>query len=422
MRWSVIIFFVFLTAVARAENQNDLHVLFDQAHALLKAGDVQGACDLYNYLHEQFPQRIDVWYNLAYTQKICGEVHKAIETLEQIVATKPDTENAQFSLGHSYLAAGDFKKGWKQHLQFLFKTKRASPQLLHWISSEQLAGKRIVVRPEGGLGDTIQFFRCCKWLKDRGAIVYAVVQKSLFKLLQNCSFVDKLVCVGDAVVEYDAATTYMSLPALFNADEMAMGADVPYVTVDPAIENYWHDRIAADKQFKIGICWQADVHNDQSRLSIAHRGIPLKTLLEIKHIKGVSLYSLQKIEGLEQVDDAVRATVHFFDDFDNEHGAFVDTAAIMKQMDVIVSVDSAVVHLAGALGVPVILLLPFSADWRWIMGRNDCPWYPSMHIYKQPMPFDWDSVVDEVKTQIGLRALFRQFFGQRADLLAGADA
>lgn len=370
---------------------------FNFANLLLRVGELSKARTIFENIYKTFPSP-SVTYNIAYISKALGEVDRAIAILEQLVARNSNNEEAQFSLGHSLLAKGDFVHGWRQHDRFLRRKRRYTPILREWIEHHELAEKRILLNIEGGLGDTIQFFRCAQWLKDEGAIVYAVVQKPLVALFSTCPYIDQLLTNGNPLPAFDATSTFMTIPALFDADEEKMSVGIPYIFPDPEREEYWHQQLREDKQFKIGICWQADLHNDESRLLVAHRGIPLELLLRIAQVSGISIYSLQKKDGGVQLDELNHLLHEFGPDFDETHGSFVDTAAVMRQLDLVVTVDTAIAHLAGALGVPVWLLLPYLADWRWIIGRADSPWYPSMRIFKQPAPFDWESVVEDVIT------------------------
>jgi len=201
--------------------------------------------------------------------------------------------------------------------------------------------------------------------------------------------------------EHHASATLMSLPAIFHDNEQTLPQNIPYLHADKQLAQQWHTYLSSDTQFKVGICWQADVHNDVSRLPIARRGCELKYFVPLQNISHISLYSLQKYDGLEEL--ATMPTdfpLHLFDDLDEKAGPFMDTAAIIENLDLIITVDTAVAHLAGALGKKVWLLLPYSTDWRWIVDRTDTPWYPTMKIFKQKTPFDWESVMKEVVTEL----------------------
>ena len=184
----------------------------------------------------------------------------------------------------------------------------------------------------------------------------------------------------------------------FAHEEHEIPQNIPYITPDPERVSYWHEKLKTDHNFKVGICWQPSIHNDVSRLPIARRGIPLSQFYTLASTPGVSVYSLQCIEGLEQLEHVPEhVTIHTFDEtFDKKHGPFMDTAAVIKQMDLVISADTATAHIAGAMGCPVWLLLAYVTDWRWLIKRSDNPWYPTMRIFKQPEPFDWDSMMQEL--------------------------
>ena len=159
------------------------------------------------------------------------------------------------------------------------------------------------MRPEGGLGDTIQFIRYAQRLKSLGATVIARVQNPLRKLLANVSGIDGFIETNNKIPHFDATATMMSLPAIFYDTESTFPSDFPYITADQELVAQWGQQLATDTNFKIGICWQADVHNDVSRLPVARRGIPLQCLHQLATIPGVSIYSLQKGDGVEQLAD-----------------------------------------------------------------------------------------------------------------------
>ena len=329
---------------------------------------------------------------------------------------------AHVALGFAYLIKGDFTNGWQEHTWYLKNAKKNADELRALLAADAINGSTILLRPEGGLGDTIHFIRYAQRLKNMGATVIVTAQKPLLPLLSHCPYIDQLLTPSSLVPKHDASSTLMSMPAVFQDTEQTMPRDFPYIYPDPKLETFWKTKLAKDTHFKIGICWQADVYNDASRLLIARRGVPLKEFYCLKNIPGISLYSLQKKEGLEQLDSLpIDFKINLFDadsetDFDESHGPFMDTAAIMQQLDLIICCDSAVAHLAGALGKPVWLMLPYATDWRWITGRTDSPWYPTMRIFKQPKPFDWQSSAQEVYNE--LRAMLKN----RASQMEGNSA
>lgn len=382
------------------ELEEDLNKLFSLGTLCCRVGKFKESLAAYQQILEKRPSLIPVLYNSGYTLKLAGELDLSIEMYKRIIAAQPSYEPAHLSLAFSYIQQGNFEAGWKEHAWNLKKQGKYAEQLRELLRSNTLPGKTVLLVPEGGIGDTIHFLRYAQRLHEQGAYVVVAVQPSLMHLLARCHYVDLLIPLHSPTPRHDASATLMSLPAIFGDIEETIPRTIPYIFTDPARVQYWHEQLAHDTNFKIGICWQPDVHNDVSRLPIARRGIPLSLFYQLGSIPGVSLYSLQKKEGLDQLRDLPPSVnMHILDEsFDVAHGSFVDSAAIMQEMDLIISTDTAIAHLAGALGKKVWLLLPYVTDWRWLHNRTDSPWYPTMRIFKQPHPFDWQSIMDELYT------------------------
>lgn len=386
------------------QKQCPLQAYFNCALCCIMLGRSSRAIALYKTIFHYDPKNPSILYNMAYILKMEGMLDQAIPLYEKALELDPDREETHFGMGMAYLVKGDFKNGWRIHERFLKRTGRNAEKLRTFLQENTVSGKRILLRPEGGLGDTIQFLRYAKKLKELGAHVIVSVQKELTQLVSRCSYIDTLLKVGDAMnVTYDDTTTLMSMPAIwYTSHQEEIVTDTDYISPDPLLRIKWQTHLMQDHNFKIGICWGASVYNDASRAPVARRSIPLKLLYALHDIPGVSLYSLQRFDGEAELNDVPEhITIHTFGaDFDSTSGPFMDSAAIIPHLDLVVCVDSATAHLAGALGKKVFLMLPYSTDWRWIAHRTDTPWYPSMHIFKQPKPFDWESVVHHVCTAI----------------------
>jgi ADP-heptose:LPS heptosyltransferase len=381
-----------------ALSRTDIGALFAQGIEELRAGNIEQALDAYRTILAHFPNQTQSLYNYGYILKTIGRVDEAIDIYKKVLALDPTYEAARFALGHAYLHNGNYEQGWAIHQRHIRSEKKASDNFWDLVKNNELRGKTILLLPEGGLGDTINFIRYAQKIHDSGARVICLVQKPLYPLISRCPYIDLLVTDPTTIPPYDAKASYMSLPALFNSNEQTIPKNIPYIFPDPDLVQHWKQKLATDHTFKIGISWQADVFNDSSRLPIAHRGIPLEKLYPLGLIQGIHLYSLQKKDGLEQLKNipASCKITCFESDFDEKNGNFMDSAAVISQLDLIITVDSALAHLAGALGKPVWMLHPFAVDWRWIAHRTDSPWYPTMRIFKQPKPFDWESVAHEV--------------------------
>jgi tetratricopeptide (TPR) repeat protein len=378
---------------------HDLISHFELAIAYTIIGQTEEAIKLYDTILGFNPNNAPVIYNKGYALKMQGSCDQAIACYKEVLRIDPDYDAAHFALGMAYLSKGDFEQGWKQHARFLKQVDRNGDQLRSFLADETTQGKTILLRPEGGLGDSINFIRYAQELKKYGCNVVVAVPKSLYTLFRNCPGIDLLLKVGEPLrCHIDDHTTLMSIPAILYSHEHTLPEFRPYIFPDQELIDYWHEQLKDDTNFKIGICWEASVYNDSSRPPVARRGMPLETLYILSEIEGISLYSLQQHDGVEQLKNLPsHVTIHQFDEtFDKAHGSFMDTAAVMHNMDLIISVDTAIAHLAGAMGRPVWLMLPYATDWRWIAHETRSPWYPTMQIFQQPKPFDWKSVVSDI--------------------------
>ncbi|HXW86097.1 MAG TPA: hypothetical protein VEK38_02000, partial [Candidatus Bathyarchaeia archaeon] len=191
----------------------------------------------------------------------------------------------------------------------------------------------------------------------------------------------------------------MSLPLLCNTTVSTIPADTPYLYADEKLTEQWKTHIKTDKHiFTIGICWQGNAHysTPMLRQAVAAKSLDVHHFKKLATIAHVRIYNLQKCDGTEQLTADDTWLLNFDDHFDKDHGRFMDTAAVMKNLDLVITVDTSTAHLAGGLGVPVWIILPKPADWRWLLDRTDSPWYPTMKLFRQKNAGDWDGVMDEV--------------------------
>jgi len=366
-------------------------------------GRCQEAVDQYFTILQLEPNNYKAMYKAGYSFQVKGDIQKAVKQYNDVLKQIPSCKPILYMKSLAYLYDGDFTNGWRQYTAWLKKEKRYAENLHTWIKNNELQGKRILLTPEGGLGDTIQFIRYAEELKKRGAHVTVLAQKPLKHLLSRCTYIDELLVDKKNINKhYDAIASIMSLPALFESDEKAIPKNIPYIYPDKKLVKQWNNTFANKKTFNVGICWKADSRGDKSRLLVGHRSIPIKQLEPLSSLENVAFYSLLKEDRTNDLKDLPPHFVvnTFGPDYDSKNGAFMDSAAIIPQFDLVITVDTSVAHLAGALGAPVFLILPYDCSWRWILHRADSPWYPNMKIFKQPAPFDWQSVVEMVKTAL----------------------
>jgi tetratricopeptide (TPR) repeat protein len=363
------------------------------------------ALECYKKILEIRPNTHEVLYNFGYTLKKMGRVQEAITVYDKVLEINPTYPHARFSRSLAYLSLGDFTRGWPEYewrWQAYNESPKKYPQPV-WDGSNP-AGKTILVYAEQGLGDTFQFIRYAKCIKDQGGKVIAIVQKPLKKILSLCPYLDTVLTPHDPKPDFDAHIALMSLPLVYKTEITTIPTDIPYLYAKPELVEQWRTKLAADKNFKIGLCWQGNPFYSSQflRQAVAGKSMHVKTLLPFGAIKGITLYSLQKMSGADQLDTlGDKLVIHTIDGLDEENGPFMDTAAIMKNLDLMITIDTSIAHIAGGLGIPVWCLLPEPADWRWLLKRSDTPWFPkNMRLFRQPKPGDWNSVINEVAREL----------------------
>ncbi len=336
--------------------------------------------------------------NIGIVLKILGRHREAATSFDRALAYKPDDPSARFALAFLYLALDEFTLGWP-----LYEARFDVPALgnparhcdaRRWSGSEPLAGKSLLVHAEQGLGDVIQFCRYLPLLAAQGAAVVFEVMPSLKALLRTLPAAIRLVGRGEPLPPVDYYCPLMSLPLAFKTRLDTIPAQVPYLTADPERTASWMRRLRALPGLRVGIAWQGNPAVEKL-IWARGRSIPLAALEPLAHLPGVSLVSLQKGAGLEQLREVpfAQQIIDFSADLDRGADAFLDTAAVMAGLDVVISSDTSIAHLAGALGRPVWTVLAASPEWRWGLKRSDSPWYPSMRLFRQTADGDWTPVV-----------------------------
>ncbi len=275
-------------------------------------------------------------------------------------------------------------------------TDSANPTILRrtfdrplWDGSS-LEDKTILIHVDGGLGDTIQFIRYAPFLKKLGSFVVFECPATLEPLLTNVAGVDRSIVRGVPVPPFDVHAPLMSLPRLFGTTLATIPGAAPYLAACPTRMVHWRQELAKIDGFKIGIAWQGNPKYGEE----PYRSIPLRYFEALAALPNVRLISLQKGAGSEQLP-APFEVIDWANRLDLD-GAFTDTAAIMMNLDLVVTSDTSIAHLAGALGTPVWIVLSFVPEWRWLLERSDSPWYPTMRLFRQSCFGDWEEVMKRV--------------------------
>ncbi len=334
--------------------------------------------------------------NLGAAYQALGRTDEALACFDSALAIGPDDPLAHFNRAVSWLTAGDYARGWPE-----FEWRWRNPQFFgrsladdarRWDGSP-LDGRTLLLYTEQGFGDAIQMLRFAPVVRDSGARVILRCGPALVPLLQESGVADAIVTEGTELPPFDAHAALMSLPHLLGIRQDEIPGTVPYLTAAPERRARWRamlDRLAGRR---VGICWQGNPSHPKD----AQRSVTVERFCGLAPIPGISLVCLQG-----EVADVASPYAAFVSPHDLGAGRFdfAETAAAIQSLDLVITVDTSMAHLAGALGTPVWILLPFAPDWRWMLDRSDTPWYPSAKLWRQQQRGDWDGVFREVTSEL----------------------
>jgi tetratricopeptide (TPR) repeat protein len=348
------------------------------------------------------PDHVETLVNRGSALRHLGRVEDSLACLDRAIALAPDLAEAHWNRALTCLEAGDFIAGWRG---YEWRWRREAGEMPardfgqpQW-RGEDLAGKTILLHAEQGFGDTLQFIRYLPMVAARGAQIVLEVPDQLRPLVRKHDAVVATVSRGESLPAFDLHCPLLSLPLAFGTTLASIPASVPYLTAPPARVETWHTRLAGLSGPRIGLVWSGKPthRNDHNR------SIPLKVLKPLLSQSGCQFVSLQKEyrerdrADLKELPNLIRLDDALVD--------FADTAAVVAALDLVIAVDTAVAHLAGAMGKPVWILLPAIGDWRWLVERRDSPWYPTARLFRQPGFGDWAGVVGRLEQD--LAALLR---------------
>jgi tetratricopeptide (TPR) repeat protein len=343
------------------------------------------------------PGYVDAHNNLGIAYRKQGRLAEALAAFDVALWLDPRSVGAHFNRALALLQRGDLAEGWAEYewrWQFEHMTPPSFPRP-RWDGSP-LAGRTILLTTEQGLGDTIQFIRYAPLLHRQGARVLVQVPAALVALLGSCAGIERLVARGERLPEFDVHAPLLSLPGLLGTALDTIPAEVPYLAAEPARVEAWRQRLEGVRGFRVGIVWQGGLKYPDDHW----RSVPLVCFAPLADVPGVRLVSLQKGPGTEQLESVRFPVARLAPEPDAEGGAFLDTAAVMKNLDLLVMSDTSATHLAGALGVPVWMATSAAPDWRWLSGREDSPWYPTLRLFRQGRLGDWAGVFDRMAAEL----------------------
>jgi tetratricopeptide (TPR) repeat protein len=353
-------------------------------------GNMAGAKECYAKALELVPDFAEALNNLGNVLKAEGRIVEARVAYDRAVRISPEHAQARCNLALLRLAEGDYEGGWPD-----YEYRRGCPEYhkrtfegLRW-QGEPLDGRTLFVHAEQGLGDTLQFIRYLPLVARSGGKVLCEVQRGLLPLMRQSGMDDyaELVPKESPPGKYDLHVPMLSLPGIFKTTPETIPAAEGYLAADPKLVEHWRGVLGERPPRRVGLCWQGN----PGYLGDELRSIALAEFAPLA-IDGVELVSLQKGFGSEQSAQVDFSLRDLGPDFDEAHGAFMDTAAVMKNLDLVVTVDTSIAHLAGALGVETWVALTLVPDWRWMYERADSPWYASVRLFRQTRLGDWPDV------------------------------
>ena len=320
---------------------------------------------------------------------------EAIAEYRRALELRPDYAEARWHLALALLLKGEFQEGWqayeaRRQVASVWREPGFSQPL--WDGSD-LAGRRILLWAEQGFGDTIQFIRYASLVKDRRGQVLLLCQPELRRLLHDQPGIDQVMSVGDVLPQFDVHCPLISLPRIFNPQIETIPARVPYLKADSSLSAQWKLRMKPDRK-NVGLVWATQ----PAVPSADKRSIGLDQMAALANVPGVTFWSLQKGAASAEADSPP-AGMDVIDCSTDLHD-FADSAALIANLDLVIACDTAVAHLAGALGVPTWIILPRPSPWRWMQDRADSPWYPTVRLFRQQRPGDWADPVAQVVEEL----------------------
>jgi tetratricopeptide (TPR) repeat protein len=382
----------------------DMHVSHAVTHnnvgnALCERGEWWAAISAYEKALAIKPDYADAINNMGTAMEEIGQRDRAMQCYQQAHALTPKAVSPPWNIALLQLLQGDYIHGWRGYenrwrQKKQSKTWRAFNQPM-LSNVAQMKGSRILLHAEQGFGDAIQFCRYATMVAEQGATVYLECPPKLSRLFSTLKEVKKVIPRGEELPEFDLHCPLMSLPMVFGTEIKTVPGTVSYLSADPADVLRWQKQFADQPDaYRVGLVWAGQSTHQKDR----HRSLSLHSFAGLSLLPGVRFYSLQVGDSAGQAKSPPQGMELV--DWTSGLNDFADTAAMISQLDLVISVDTAVCHLAGALGKPVWVLVAFQPDWRWLLDRDDSPWYPTAKLFRQPSPQDWGPPLSKIAAEL----------------------
>jgi tetratricopeptide (TPR) repeat protein len=381
-----------------------VEIINNRAIALAHLDRLEEAADNFAAALGSGPANLEALENAANTARTLQRYPEALRLFDQALALQPDSSRLRLAKGLLLLTLGDFQGGWPLHearleVAQLRPARHAGEPLLPDV--ESLAGRTVLVHAEQGLGDTLQFCRYVPLLEGRGVRVVFAVQPALKLLMRSLAAKADIVAYDQPLPALDDRIALLSLPMLLGTGLGDIPDAIPYLNAEPDRRANWQSRLRALPGIKVGIAWQGNLETEKQG-GFGGRSFPLAALAPLAGVPGVTLVSLQKGPGSRQRAEVEfgRQVLELADPWYMGAEEMLDTAALMQELDLVVTSDTITAHLAGALGVPAWVALSTSPDWRWLTEREDSPWYPNMRLFRQSARGQWSPVFERIAREL----------------------
>jgi tetratricopeptide (TPR) repeat protein len=387
---------------AMSINPNFADTYNNLGRMLVEKNLLDEALGFFNQAYTRRANYVEAVTNIANVMYRKNRLDDAIAYSRQALNIQPDYASAHWNMGLSLLCKGRFHEGWKE---FAWRSQVKELRGIHrqflqpmW-DGRNLNGQTLLLHSEQGFGDTIQFIRYLPKVTARGARVIVDCRPELIELMKQNFQADQWITRNDPLPAFDLQCPLMSLPMVLGTTLANIPSEVPYIVADAGKTAMWKERLKGQVGLKVGMVWAGLPEHDNDR----NRSLPFQLLEPLLAIVGITFISLQKGKAAAQMNQSrskSNASLGNMIDWTSDLGDFSDTAALLANLDLVVTVDTAMAHLAGAMGKPVWVLLPFSPDWRWMLDRDDSPWYPTMRLLRQRQLGDWNDPIQQASAAL----------------------
>lgn len=381
---------------------NNLETRLNYGTLLHDIGKTIDAMQQYDLVLSRSPNSTDALINKAGLYLELEKPEEAIGCYDQVLNTLPQSLDAKWGKSLALLALGKYRDGWKLYETGLVRknTRGTIPfsKSKLW-DGHSFEGKRLLIWGEQGLGDVLQFIRYAALCKKRGDYVAVMCREPLMRLIWNCPFIDNVI-LSPTEDDFDYHIPVMSLPYIFDTTIETIPNKIPYLYVSQECQNKWNSRFSNIHEYKIGLVWAGNPRHNQIDAHVVdrRRSITLTDLAPLFKLKNVRFYNLQMGQARDQIQK-YNHQAHLID-YMSDVNDLMDTAAIIENLDLVISVDTSLVHLAGALGKKVWVLSRFGGCWRWLGNQKLSPWYPTAQVFGQPASYEWTGVVETIYQEL----------------------